>query len=253
MQCLAAETLQRQAQFRCAFSGRTWPPLVERITDHGVTQMSHVHPNLVGTPRLQRHPQQCVVAIPAANAVMGHRPAATSHHGELLAVPRVAAKGLVDSAAGDDVALDDSQIVAPHLAPRQLSAQLKMGPFRARDDEAAGGFLVETMDDAKTRHPPQFRIPIKQGVLQRAVPVSGAGVDEHPGGLVQHQKVAILDQNIERQVLGRMILRRRLEIFQHQRHLLLSAQPVALRRRVTIDTHAPATNEFLQPRPRVVG
>jgi hypothetical protein len=78
-----------------------------------------------------------------------------------------------------------------------------MGGIRFRHDQTTAGFLVETMDNARTldaSNTGQILTMMKQGGHQRSVSVPGAGMNDHPGGFVDDDQGFVLIKNIQRDV-----------------------------------------------------
>ena len=73
------------------------------------------------------------------------------------------------------------------------------------NDQAAAGFLVEPVDDARPRHAAdaaEFAAAMmQQRVDERVFLVSGGGMHHQPGGFVQHQQRLVLEKNVERNFL----------------------------------------------------
>ena len=70
------------------------------------------------------------------------------------------------------------------------------------DDEAAAGFLVEPVDDARPRHAADAAqrafAMMQQRVDERVFLVAGGGMHDESGGLVDDEQRLVLEQNIER-------------------------------------------------------
>ena len=46
---------------------------------------------------------------------------------------------------------------------------------------------------------------VEQGVDQRPVGIAGGRVDDQPGGLVDHQQMLVLEDDLQRDVLGHVV------------------------------------------------
>ena len=70
------------------------------------------------------------------------------------------------------------------------------------DDEAAAGFLVEPVDDARSRHAADAAqrtfAMMQQRVDERVFLVPGGGMHDESGGFVDDEQRFVLEQNIER-------------------------------------------------------
>ncbi len=84
-------------------------------------------------------------------------------------------------------------------------AQKPVRPVGLGDHQKARSLLVEPVD-----HPCPLRLALaretaptpQQGVHERAGPVPGCRVHDHPGGLVHHQKRVIFVDNAHRDVFA---------------------------------------------------
>ncbi len=93
-----------------------------------------------------------------------------------------------------------------------------------RDDEAAGGLLVEAVHEADPLAEGGGRAePVQERVHDRRVRRAARRVDHHARGLVEHHEVAVLEQDRERQVLRDEA--RRLRVRDRQLHALTAVQP----------------------------
>ena len=74
-----------------------------------------------------------------------------------------------------------------------------------------GRILVDAVDDPRPRDAADARkaatAMVEQGVDQRPVAISGSGVDDQPGGLVDDQQMLVLEHDRQRNVL-RLVMRR---------------------------------------------
>ena len=85
---------------------------------------------------------------------------------------------------------------------------------------------------------------MKQGIDQRARAVAGAGVDHHPGLLVEDQEIAVLVKNLQREILGGHLNRRggrdgQLDAF-------AASQAARRLRRLSVDPCQPRVDQRLQ-------
>ena len=67
--------------------GKGFSPAVHLITQKRMTDVGHVHPNLVGTPGFQLDPHMGVRAKALEHAVMADRRFAPLHHRHALTLP----------------------------------------------------------------------------------------------------------------------------------------------------------------------
>ena len=109
------------------------------------------------------------------------------------------------AAVGRGDALGDREVELFHGPPGELLAQRLVGGVVFRDDQAAGGVLVEAVDDARAFDPADagklaFAV-VEQGVDQRAVGITRGGVDDDAGFLVEDDQVLVFEQDAQRDVL----------------------------------------------------
>ena len=116
--------------------------------------------------------------------------------------------------------MDESYIFLLDLAPRKLLGQLAMGVVIFRDDDEPAGLFVETVNDAWTQVAADCRQAgemMQQRVDQRAaialvfsvwIDGTGAGVDHHPGRLVDDRKIVVFVDDVERNFFGEGTQRR---------------------------------------------
>ena len=80
-----------------------------------------------------------------------------------------------------------------------------MGEVVFGDEDDAGGFLVEAMDDAGAKDVAALRERLaaaEKRVDERAFVVAGAGVDDHAGGFVDGEDVVVFVEGFERDGFG---------------------------------------------------
>src|SRR5438874_13714614 len=79
-----------------------------------------------------------------------------------------------------------------------------MGRVVLRDHESAAGFLVQTMDDAAkflSADAGKIRAMRQQRVHQSMLLMPRAGVHDDSGGLVEHEEIVVLENNVELHLL----------------------------------------------------
>ena len=97
----------------------------------------------------------------------------------------------------------DGFVLALDFARLDGAHQRRVRFERARDDHQAARVLVEPMHDARPRHLRELRVEVQQRVLQRAGRVAGAWMHDQPGGLVDHEDVAVLVDDVQLDLLRR--------------------------------------------------
>ena len=97
------------------------------------------------------------------------------------------------------------------MRARSISTRAAGGPLRLGHHHQPRGVLVEAVDDARPARAADVgdagRV-VEQRVHQRAARHPGAGVDDEPGGLVHHQQVLVLVDDVERDGGGHEAARR---------------------------------------------
>ena len=115
------------------------------------------------------------------------------------------------------------------------------------DDQQAGGVLVEPVDDARPPDPADARRLSPQWAISALTSVPsawpGGGMDDEPGRLVDHDQMLVLEDDVERQVLGR----RAANSLGRRRLRTRSARPAA-RRMAGSRATAPSTRDLARPR-----
>ena len=100
------------------------------------------------------------------------------------------------------LAADERVINFFDFARRELFRERDVRLVIFGDNEAAAGFLVEPVDDARSRHAAdaaQRTIAVmQQRVDERVFLVTGGGMHDESGGFVDDEQRFVLEQNIER-------------------------------------------------------
>ena len=123
-------------------------------------------------------------------------------------VVRVAPDRRIDgSAVLGDVAPDQCPVTTLDGVVEELAGQVDLGGVGLGHDQQAGSVLVDAVDQQAHPFVVVFRIGRAaqvpgQRVDQRAAVVAVAGMDHQAGGLVDHQEVVVLIDNVERNRLG---------------------------------------------------
>ena len=103
------------------------------------------------------------------------------------------------------LAADDRLVDLLHLAGGELGGERQVRLVVLGHDQAAAGFLVEPVDDARARDAADAaqlpRAMVKQRVDERVFLVAGRRMHHQPRRLVQHQQGLVLVQDVERYLL----------------------------------------------------
>ena len=136
---------------------------------------------------------------------MGESLAAPIDDGHFLAVDGVSTDSGIDFSvrhSGDSI--DEGEVGFIDIPGGELIGERAVDLFGFRDDETAGSFLVETVNDAWTLRAADdlnARAVVQEAVGESALTVSRAGVDDEAGGFVEDEEVFILEKNAQRNFL----------------------------------------------------
>ena len=87
-----------------------------------------------------------------------------------------------------------------------LRGQALMGQVVLRHNQQAAGILINAVDNTGTHHAADAgqAVPAmgQQGVDQGAVGIAGRRMNDHALGLVDHEQVAVLIDDVQRDILG---------------------------------------------------
>ena len=129
-----------------------------------------------------------------------------------------------------------------------------MGPIVPGDDENAGRVAIETVHDPGSLHAADRREPapvVQQCVHERASAHARSWMDRHPRRLVDHQEVAVLVQDVQR---DRLRLDSRRDGGGHvDADALAAADAVRGARRLPVHLHVAFADEPLQRSAAVAG
>src|SRR5215471_9034236 len=122
----------------------------------------------------------------------------------LLPVARVASDRLVDPSSRLNFSPDERDVFLLDFPIVKLPRQLLVRGVVLRDDHQPRGAPIEPMDDAGpllSADAAQVADVMEQRVHERAARMSGSGMDDHAGGLVDDDQVGVLIQDSQRQRL----------------------------------------------------
>jgi hypothetical protein len=146
--------------------------------------------------------------------------------------------------------LDEREVLAPDLAPRQRLLQAAVHRVALGHDEQPRGVAVQAMDDARPPGVVAARRAPGQRLGQRALAVPARRMHDDAGRLVDDDEVLVLvgDREVghRRIGVGRDARLRRVV----DRHLLAGADAVVLAHGGAVDEHAPGDDQPLRPRAR---
>lgn len=197
MQRLTAKTLNLAAQ-RVAETGAAHAAgAVDRVADHRVAQVLHVHPDLMSTPGFQLYRKVGVMREALGHPVVGNRGPPIADHRHAGATGGMATDGCIDRAAPGGAAMDDGVVFALDRARLQRAHQMGVTGQIERHHQQAAGVLVQAMDDARSGHLRQRRVTMQQSILHGRIRLAGTGVHGQPGWLVDDGDVLVLVQKLQ--------------------------------------------------------
>ncbi len=127
-------------------------------------------------------------------------------HGHLLSVHRMAPDGgLNGSALAGEPARGKSEINLRYLTPRELPAQGLMRQIGLCGDEASARLFIQPVNDAGAQFAADAgKRPamMKEGIDERATPVSRSRMNDHARRLVDDDERVVLKNYVERDLLG---------------------------------------------------
>ncbi len=169
-------------------------------------------PDLVGPTGLERERELGEVRIHALHPVSRRGEAsAARHHREFLPVAGAPGQRRLDSSFLLRHPTPDERPVEPlHLARLELARELAVRDVVSRDEEEAGGALVDAVNDPCALDPRgagKGAVAMEQCVDERTGAVPHRGVDHHPRGLRDHGERVVLVYDRERDVLGEELRR----------------------------------------------
>src|SRR5579864_7548087 len=181
-----------------------------------MTERGEVDPDLVGPAGVEVTTQKRMAAPSLDDGVTRARIAPAAHDRHAFAILRMPPDGALQLACVVVHAAAHDGEVDPAESPiAELRRESAMARVVARDDDEPRRPFVETMNDARPRDAAgggPHTAASEQRVDERARLVAGSRVDDHAGWFVDHRDVAVLVQDLERDVFGH---RRRLVSLRH--------------------------------------
>ncbi len=176
---------------------------VEGVGVYGMPYSREVDPNLVRPPRFQAHPQHRVPRSLVHDLEVRNRrpPNPRGHEGRVRGVP---SHRRVDRPRARQPLPDDQGPVDTPYAPlRERRHESRVGFLALRKHHETGGVPVQAVYDSRTlRVLPARDAPTQKRVDQRPRTIPRSRVYHEPCGLVHHQKVFILEDQRNGDVLG---------------------------------------------------
>lgn len=203
---LAGEALQGIDQGRARTPRRPWSAAIDSIPDEGVVDVCHMDPDLMCAAGLEPNGEQCVGVEPLQDPVVGHCRAPSRNHGHPGALQRMAPNGGIDCSTRNQYTLDQGLVLPVDAAPLELIHKRLVGRQRLGHHQESAGILVEPVHDSGPRYQGELREAMQEGVLQGAVRISGGRMHHQSRRLVDHEKLIVLEQNIQWYSLGNTLV-----------------------------------------------
>ena len=150
--------------------------------------------------------------------------------------------------------MDQAEIAARHAAAGELGGQRIVGALGLGQDDEPGRALVEPVDDAGAPRPAHARhaggMRERRGG-ERPRRLAGARMRDHAGVLVHHEDVLVLEDDAQRDRLGRHLLGRKR--WNLGRDRLARAEPMRGLRRPPVDRGHPLVDQLPDPGARQLG
>src|SRR5690606_8714974 len=250
VQGLAPEAFEHLAQALVRARRNRMPAAVQRVADQRMPSPGEVHADLVRAAGLELDAYISVRAEAAQHAIARDGRLAVLAHGHAQAIDRVTPDRRVDGTAAGQHAVTDGEITARDGALAHEPDELRVRFERLRDEQHAARVLVQPMHQARARQRLQLRRAMQQPVHQGAPEVAGARVHHEAGRLVHNQECLVLQQDTQRDRLGRAghgRLRPRLDD-----HPLPAADGFPRLRPAPVEGDQPARDPVLEPAARIL-
>jgi len=133
------------------------------------------------------------------------------------------------------------------------SRQRIHGRAGARHHHQTARVLVQPVHDARARQLCRARVTPEQAIEQRTAPVSGRGMHDEPGGLVDHQQMLVFMHHIDRYRLGVECLALLGGAHLHPQQITGAYLVRGLDADAAIELHGPLLQQLLQVTARELG
>lgn len=192
MQGLPLESLQGGDEAWACAGRKAGAAAIDGVADQGVADVGHVHTNLVGPAGFKVDLDQGVRRKAFLDAVMGDRGFTIAPYRKALAVCAMPADRQINGAAAGERALDQCQILAMHAVSLELFHQDLVGLDGSRHHQEPAGVLVNAVDDPGSWDLDELGRMMQQGILKRAIMVTGRRMNHQSLGLVHDDDGFIL-------------------------------------------------------------
>ena len=190
----------------CRASQGVYAP-IDGIACDGATCGGGVDADLMGTTGVQAEFKQTGAGPGAEDFPIGFcRTTPTSDRHPLAGHGVAADRPIPRACISTGPAEDESEVGFFRFPVTELSAEFAVGSIIFRGDENAGGFAIETVNDAGTIGGASggelaFTM-VKEGGGEGSGGATCTGVDVHSGSLVDDEDVLVLMEDVEGKILG---------------------------------------------------
>jgi hypothetical protein len=201
---------------------------IDRVSGDRKFDRSEVDADLMRPPRLEPDTEERVAGQELLDLEMRHGRAGCVRNERVAkpVVPVTAYRRVDRPPARARPAGDERQVLPCQRSAADEPLQPLVRLLRARDDEQAGRVPVEAMDDARPVLLPARRTRRGESLGERAASVTGCGMDDHAGWLVDDEEVVVRVGDRQIRIRNGRLRdrgRRRLDL-----DLLPAREPVAL-------------------------
>ena len=223
---------------------------VRRIAGDGQADRGEVNANLVRPAGLQSHAQQGVLGQELDHFEVGDRflrRLRVERHSRRVAA--VAADGSFDpSLPRPRPAADERQVLPLEGMPADECRESRVGLLGAGDDEQTRRISIQTVDDSRPLGVTACDAATQKRVDQRACRVSGSGMDDETGGLVDDEQMIVLvgDPKLDHLLFQGCVG----EAARVDDHLFPAREPVALGENHAVHEHRTPVDQPLGGRAR---
>ena len=174
---------------------------ISRIADQRMTDMRHMHADLVRAPGREFALDKRCASKALKNPITGQRLAPTRHNRHFCPLDRMPANRRIHLAAERWIAMHESKVVTLHGARLELTDEIGLRFKCFGNHQQATRILVETMHDPRPRQLPENRATIQQGIEQGSGPIPATGMDDQTNRLVDDDQRIVFENHLKWNVL----------------------------------------------------
>ncbi|MNC07742.1 hypothetical protein D3C75_552980 [compost metagenome] len=180
---------------------------VHGISDQGMSQIGHMHPDLVGPPCFQADRQQGGVLEMLHHSVVGNRGITIRGNDPVMGRIRVAVNRRIHrSRLLHKPAVDQGDVFLFHCSRLHLFGNMLVDVRVLGNGENPGGFPVQTVHGTEADAQAPLLPHMDHTVGKGTGPMSRSRMHNDPRRFVDNQQMIILKNHIHRQILGENIL-----------------------------------------------